>query len=399
MVEQPVVDYRKRSRSLHLALVLRQNSTIVFLLLAWFVLNFVVLLGLGHPLGDALKILTFFKEDGSAWGTWYRTMSDFVVFGLVVGVVMVDVQRRYRPEVTCRVLAGELENHAVVVCFSHLGQRVVEFLEQHHIPTVVIEPDRAVVEDLIRQERPLVLGNGRQRSDLEAANLKAARLVVLSADDLETNSVVASLVRQMNPDCSLIVRVFEDDIGEVLAKRYNATVISTSRLAAEFIKDYASKHNSRYCVIVGGGQMGRRLVKIMTGLNVEYRLIEESRAAVEDLMDNHPVMIGHPADKDLLAQANVPRADLVVLTDDNLSRSLPVIDHIRDLNTSCRIVCRVFHDDAADMITREPFHCDVISTSRYAVDSLARKGAFQKIGLGAGAATASHAVRASQGKE
>ncbi len=393
------MDYRKRSRSLHLALVLRQNSTIIFLLLAWFVCNFVVLIGLGHPLGESLLILTFFKDDTSAWGTWYQNMSDFVVFGLVVGVVMVDVQRRYRPEVTCRILAGELSDHAVVVSFSHLGQRVVEFLEQHNIPVAVIEPNRELVEDLIRQERPLVLGNGRQRTDLEAANLKSARLVVLSADDLETNSVVASLVRQMNPGCSLIVRVFEDDIGEVLGKRYAATVVSTSRMAAEFLKDYASKHNARYCVIVGGGQVGRRLVKVMTDLNVEFRLIEENRAVVEDLMDNHPILIGPPADSDLLEQANVPKADLVVLTDDNLSKSLPVIDHVRDMNTSCRIVCRVFHDDAADMITREPFHCDVISTSRYAVESLARKGAFKKIGLDASAATASHAVRASQGKE
>lgn len=389
------MDYSKRSRSLHFALVLRQNSTILFLLLAWFVVNFVILMALGHPLRESLLILGFFRDDPSAWGTWYQNMSDFVVFGLVVGVVMVDVQRRYRPEVTCRIMAGELTDHAVVVSFSHLGQRVVEFLEQHRVPVAVIEPDRSLVEDLIRQERPLVLGNGRQRSDLEAANLAAARLVVLSADDLETNSVVASLVRQLNPNCSLVVRVYEDDIGEVLAKRYQATVISTSRLAAEYIKEYASRHNARYCVIVGGGQVGRRLVKVMTDLHVEFRLIEENRAIVEDLMDDHPVLIGPPADPHLLAEANVPRADLVVLTDDNLSHSLPVIDHVRDMNTGCRIVCRVFHDDAADMITREPFHCDVISTSRYAVESLARKGAFKKLGLDATAAAAS-AVRASQ---
>ncbi len=393
------MDYRKRSRSLHLALVLRQNSTIISLLVAWFAVNFLVLLMLGHSFTETVLILSFFKDDTSAWGTWYQNMSDFVVFGLVVGVVMVDVQRRYRPEVTCRILAGELTNHAVIVSFSHLGQRVLEFLDQHHVPAAVIESDRSVVEDLIRQERPLVLGNGRQRTDLEAANIKQAKLVVLSDDDLETNSVVASLVRQLNPDCSLVVRVYEDEIGEVLARRYQASIVSTSRMAAEFIKDYAKRHKARFCVIVGGSQVGRRLVKVMQDLHSEFRLIESDRALVEDLLDDHPVLIGKPADPELLAQADVPRADLVVLTDDNLSHSLPVIDHIRDMNTGCRIVCRVFHDDAADMITREPFLCDVISTSRYAVESLARKGVFKKIGLDAGAATSANAVRASHGKE
>ncbi|MCE7874018.1 hypothetical protein DYH09_27105, partial [bacterium CPR1] len=188
-------------------------------------------------------------------------------------------------------------------------------------------------------------------------------------------------------------------IGEVLARRYQASIVSTSRMAAEFIKDYAKRHKARFCVIVGGSQVGRRLVKVMQDLHSEFRLIESDRALVEDLLDDHPVLIGKPADPELLAQADVPRADLVVLTDDNLSHSLPVIDHIRDMNTGCRIVCRVFHDDAADMITREPFLCDVISTSRYAVESLARKGVFKKIGLDAGAATSANAVRASHGKE
>ncbi|MEW6278433.1 MAG: NAD-binding protein [Candidatus Eremiobacterota bacterium] len=391
------MDWKRRSRQLHLSLLIKQNSGIIALLAGWFVVNFLILAGTCPDVRHALLVLTFFETPTTAWGTWYQNMSDFVIFGLVVGVVMVDVQRRYRPEVTCRVLAQEMHDHAVVLSYSHLGQRVVELLDHFHLPSVVVEADRSLVEDLIRQERPLVLGSGRQRTDLEAASVARARLVVLAPDDLETISVTASLVRQMNPDCALVCRCYDDDIGEVLAKRYKATVISVSRLAADFIKEYSAKHKVRHAVIVGGGHVGRRLVAVMKTLGAEYRLIETRREIVEDLMENEPILIGSASDPDVLREAEVERTDLVVLTDDNLSHSLPVIDHVRDMNTGTRIVCRVFQDDAADMITREPFCCDVISTSRYAVEHLARQGVFRALGVDQGVAVTWTAVRQRQG--
>ena len=74
-------------------------------------------------------------------------------------------------------------------------------------------------------------------------------------------------------------------------------------------------------------------------------------------------------------------ADLVILTDDDLSKALTTVDEIRGMNSQCKIVCRVFHDDAADMLSSAPFKCDVISTSRYAVDQLRVQGAFKSVGL------------------
>jgi hypothetical protein len=71
------------------------------------------------------------------------------------------------------------------------------------------------------------------------------------------------------------------------------------------------------------------------------------------------------------------RAVLVDDLGDNLLR----VDRIRDLYKRAKIICRAFHEDAAEVLTRSPFDCIVLSTSRYAADSLARAGVFREVGI------------------
>jgi Trk K+ transport system NAD-binding subunit len=78
-----------------------------------------------------------------------------------------------------------------------------------------------------------------------------------------------------------------------------------------------------------------------------------------------------------LTAAGVAEADLVVLCEDDLGENLVRVDRIRDLNKRTRIVCRAFHDDAAQILARAPFDCVVLSTSRHAAESLVRSGVFR----------------------
>lgn len=68
-----------------------------------------------------------------------------------------------------------------------------------------------------------------------------------------------------------------------------------------------------------------------------------------------------------------------MLCDDDLGKNLIRVDRIRDLNARTRIICRAFHDDAAAILTRPPFECLVVSSSKLAVESLARGGAFREL--------------------
>lgn len=341
----------------------------------------VVLVMTGHPLEDAVRILFFFQHDESHFGFFYESMTDFVVFGLVVSVLLVEVQRQAQPENTCRAMAEEMRGHAVIFHYTNLGRRTWQLFQEHDIPVTVVEPNLANVEEVIRQGYPCLVASGRSAADVEAVNVAEARFVMTCSEDLESAAVICSLVRQRNPDCGLVVRCPNDDIGEVLAKSFNATVVSTSKVASRYLHDYIAKHQVNNCLVVGGSQLTRRMIPVLQDLKVDYQVLTHEANTIEDLVDEQHYVIGDAHDRITLEQAGVLDTNLVILTEDDLSFNLTVVDAVRDLNKDCRIVCRVFHDDAADVLKAQPFGCDIFSTSRGAVEQLRRQGAFRAMGL------------------
>jgi len=202
-------------------------------------------------------------------------------------------------------------------------------------------------------------------------------MVVVASEAMETVAVAARLTRQLSKQCALLLRCSDDDVGDVLAKTYAARAISTSRMAASFVAAYADKHAIRSCVILGANSIGRRLGALM----------QDRRATTYTLVDPEPrtlagldhTLAGSPSDIGVLANAGVKTAELVVLTGNDLGQNLVAVDRIRDLNPWCRIVCRIFEEDAAEVLKQKPFSCEVISTSKHAVEMLVREGAFRPV--------------------
>src|SRR5262249_36809234 len=153
-----------------------------------------------------------------------------------------------------------------------------------------------------------------------------------------------------------------DDVGAVLARTYRARALSTSRTAATFIQSQAAKLRARTAVVFGMNNVGQRVAEAL----------RDKQAAV--------VHAESTSDSTRLEAAGVAGADLVVLCDDDLGQNLIRVDRIRDLNKRARIICRAFHEDAAEILTRPPFDCIVLSTSRLAADTLARGGVFREMG-------------------
>lgn len=363
-------------------LLLRQNAAVLVVIALWCAANFLIFWSVvGRGAREALLIVFYFEHDSSSWGNFYATFSDLVIFAVIVSVVMSNLHRRYQPEQTCRLLAEQHRDQALIIGYSHLGQRVAELLSHHGVPFVILEEQRGLVEDLIRKEQPLIVGSPCDTANLAAAKVSATRLVLIATDDIETAVTACHLVRQSNRTCALLCRCFHDEVGDVLSKVYNAQIVSTSRMAARFVAEYAKGHRVRSCVIVGGNSFGRRLVEVMKEQRAEFFLIEPNRTLVEDLIDHEPVLIGQVTDPDLLARAKIAETNLVVLADDNVGGHLLAADHIRDANRRCRIICRVHQEGAAEVLTRDPFRCDVISTSRHTVEMLVKQGAFGAVGI------------------
>ena len=345
-------------------LALRQNRGALLFIALWLLANYVIFVrsfGLGRT-GGALVALCVSKASGG-WPSVYQSFTEVVVFGVIASVVVTNVTRKYQPEQTCRALAQRSTGHVVVIGWTNLGRRVVDLVTEAGCAVVVVEEDASLVAALVNDERPLVIGSAQERGVLEDAAVRNAKVVVIATDDLETAAVASRLVREVNATCELIIRCPDDDVGAVLAKTYRARAVSTSRLAASFIQGQAVKARARGVVVLGRNNFGDRVIEALAEKRIPYSFADVTE------------------DVEKLTAAGVAEADMVIVCDDDLGKNLVRVDRIRDLNKRARIICRAFHDEAAEVLGRAPFECVVLSTSKYATEALARAGAFREVGI------------------
>ncbi|MDB4936401.1 MAG: TrkA-N:Sodium/hydrogen exchanger [Labilithrix sp.] len=345
-------------------LALRQNRGALLFIVAWLVANYAVFFrSFGMSRASAALVALCVAKASGGWPSVYQSFTEVVVFGVIASVVVTNVTRKYRPEETCRALAQRSSDHVVVIGWTNLGRRISDLVTDAGRSVVVVEENAALVAALVHEERPLVIGSGQERGVLEDAGVRRAKVVVIATDDLETAAVASRFVREMNATCELIVRCADDDVGAVLAKTYRARAVSTSRLAAAFIQGQALKARARAVVVLGKNNVGERVVEALAEKRIAHSFID----VTDDLAK--------------LTAAGVVDSDMVIVCDDDLGKNLVRVDRIRDLNKRTRIICRAFHDEAAEVLGRPPFECVVLSTSKYASESLARSGAFREVGI------------------
>ena len=342
----------------------RQNRTAFWFVVAWLslaALTFMAILRL--PLPDAVLAALTLRKIDATWGRGYAGFTEVVVLGAVASAVVTNVTRRYRPEATCAALAAEASGHLVVIGHSNLGSRLRQMVRDAGGGVVVVEEDRSKVEALITAEEPLVLGSAREPVTITAARVKAASAVVIATDDLETAAVACRLVRAENPRCKLVVRCPDDDVGQVLAKAYGARALSTSKFAAQAVLAHAVKAGARRALVIGTNNMGRKVAAALEQEKIACTLIPETE------------------DPAALERARLADMDLVVIADDDLGKNLVRADRVRDVNPGALLLCRVFHDEAGEILTQSPLRCVLLSSSRLAADALAADGTLRDVGV------------------
>ena len=124
----------------------------------------------------------------------------------------------------------------VILCgLGKVGWRVLDYLRVAGV-TVVAVDSRCRPDDPRLGSVRLVHGDYRQPEVLRQAGIERARgVLILSSDDLVNISAVL-MVRHLNPDVRVVVRLFNQNLILRLGKAVaNVTPLSTSRLTAPLI--------------------------------------------------------------------------------------------------------------------------------------------------------------------
>jgi CPA2 family monovalent cation:H+ antiporter-2 len=124
--------------------------------------------------------------------------------------------RLERPAGEIAELAGdvnseELRDHAIIVGYGRVGSVVGEMLSQQHVPFVIVEQSRETVDALRARGLPALFGEASRAEVLEEANVREARVLIVTAPEPFQARAIIEAARRVNPAIDTVVRTHSND--------------------------------------------------------------------------------------------------------------------------------------------------------------------------------------------
>lgn len=213
-------------------ILLKDNRNLILVLFFWFGAGFLVYFYVCHlDFWPALQASLFFRNVENPFSIAYEMWSQGLIFSVIFAFLVQNIIEKYIPERSCRMIAKEMENHIVVIGYSHLGERLIKYYQKEKISYCLIEKDKEKIDDLLREGAPVVVDDAKDLDALSDAGVPKAKLVIIASNNLETALIVTKRARQMNKEVKIVARCFMDEFDEILESLGATTVISSSKNA------------------------------------------------------------------------------------------------------------------------------------------------------------------------
>jgi hypothetical protein len=196
------------------------------------------------------------ESNGSdAFFNFYQFLWPLLFELLILTFILSTLQELYgyNPLFKSRRNASHKKNHTVVLGYNHLGERIVEFLRKNKQPYSLIEIDLDRVEELINFDQPVIVGDYTDVDVMELAGVRKCKEVICVTSDLRRALIAAKKVREINNNCNLYVRVFNDHFRDYLrGDPWRAFTFSTSKWTMDSVKGWSENMQENDEVIVLG---------------------------------------------------------------------------------------------------------------------------------------------------
>ncbi|MGH7587120.1 MAG: YbaL family putative K(+) efflux transporter [Gemmatimonadota bacterium] len=132
-----------------------------------------------------------------------------------------------------------MHDHAIIVGHGRVGGAIGEALARNGVAYVTVEQDRELVESLRARGVPAFSGDASRPGVLAQANVRWARLLVVTAPDPFKARAVITGARRMNPDIDTVVRTHSDEERDYLEGLAVGKAVMGERELAEAMARYA----------------------------------------------------------------------------------------------------------------------------------------------------------------
>jgi monovalent cation:H+ antiporter-2, CPA2 family len=114
--------------------------------------------------------------------------------------------RRHEPLQTINLPEEGLRDHVVILGGGRVGFYVAQVLKRLNMAFVVVELDQRRVDALKEEGIAIVYGDASQRVVLDTAEVKRARLLLLTLPSIVVSQAAITQVRQINPELHIVAR-------------------------------------------------------------------------------------------------------------------------------------------------------------------------------------------------
>lgn len=99
-----------------------------------------------------------------------------------------------------------MENHVVMIGFGRVGSAIARSLTAENIPFVVVDQDRAIIEQLHKRGIPTVFGDASRPGILKEAGLNKAKMIIVATPAKSQARQIVEYARKVNPEIHTCVR-------------------------------------------------------------------------------------------------------------------------------------------------------------------------------------------------
>ncbi|MHA1794174.1 MAG: NAD-binding protein [Promethearchaeota archaeon] len=369
--------YKLKRMRIKLEIVLAQNKLMVGIIFTWFIVNYILLFISTNDVSNALLILFYIRELDTPYGRFYATYSDFIVFGLLIGLITVDAFRHYKPLNTCEKLASRLKDHVIITGYNHLVERFDDFLNLRKIPHVIIVKDDNDVEDLIEKELPIVIFDDLDDEFMKKIAIESAKSIFLLENDIIFNVELATLARKSNENIQIIVRNFRDELDE-LFKNLNCQLISSSRATADKLlkREMAQRELKNICII-GFNHFSEQLASQALNHSIKSVIIVDDDEQLDDASDFYislksaekkfvKIQDQNPIEVFKQQFPEISQAELIIISLEADEDAINLANIAQDTNEKARVIVRTFSDVLEKVLNN--MNMKTVSTSKFALE-------------------------------
>jgi CPA2 family monovalent cation:H+ antiporter-2 len=127
-----------------------------------------------------------------------------------------------------------LENHAIVIGYGRVGQRMARGMRQAGVPVVVIDQDLNLVREVAASGVLTVYGDASYENVLAAAHPAKARVIVVALPDFGATRAVVHRARDTNPDVLIVARAQRAE-NDVKLREAGATAVVVPEIAGSLM--------------------------------------------------------------------------------------------------------------------------------------------------------------------